>query len=449
MLDAFKNMTGGTGKQAQKQTEELELLIASAKEERGALSAMLTALTARTAKLTPMTKSLEQVTDTAASITTRLDDIAARLATLDDRTKELAEVDKRIQALKEAARQAEQTTQKAIGPDGELQKHREAVQHLSSQALQTQATIDTLKKERSALEEMRTQLREAENDVKQSVAHATTLRTDLDQIRLVSATLTQDYDKIRDTSRAAREDTTAAMATVKEVENKLGPLARLHELSQSTEERLTALNALAAHVSQRAKALENQQHAVEHAVVQANRVNEMVWAMDVQIGKLNEGMQQAAKADETIARIEKLGVDTAQRMDAAAKLNQEVQRETARFEKDGRLLLDGVRAEVTTLAVRKRELESFDERIQLLQMSVGDAESRMDALAAKDKNLIALTQTTDSLTKQFETLFAQSDELTRRQLALESMRDRLAEVDDLAKKTAWQMEWLKQTRQDL
>ena len=120
MLDAFKNMTGGTGKQAQKQTEELELLIASAKEERGALSAMLTALTARTAKLTPMTKSLEQVTDTAASITTRLDDIAARLATLDDRTKELAEVDKRIQALKEAARQAEQTTQRAAGPDGEL-----------------------------------------------------------------------------------------------------------------------------------------------------------------------------------------------------------------------------------------------------------------------------------------------------------------------------------------
>ena len=144
MLDAFKNMTGGTGKQAQKQTEELELLIASAKEERGALSAMLTALTARTAKLTPMTKSLEQVTDTAASITTRLDDIAARLATLDDRTKELAEVDKRIQALKEAARQAEQTTQKAIGPDGELQKHREAVQHLSSQALQTQASLEEL-----------------------------------------------------------------------------------------------------------------------------------------------------------------------------------------------------------------------------------------------------------------------------------------------------------------
>src|SRR5438093_2852517 len=449
MLDAFKNMTGGTGKQAQKQTEELELLIASAKEERGALSAMLTALTARTAKLTPMTKSLEQVTDTAASITTRLDDIAARLATLDDRTKELAEVDKRIQALKEAARQAEQTTQKAIGPDGELQKHREAVQHLSSQALQTQATIDTLKKERSALEEMRTQLREAENDGKQPVAHATTLRTDLDQIRLVSATLTQDYDKIRDTSRAAREDTTAAMATVKEVENKLGPLARLHELSQSTEERLTALNALAEHVSHKAKALETQQQAVEHAVVQANRVNEMIWAMDVQIGKLNEGLKQAAKADETITRIEKLSEETELRMDAAAKLNTEVGRETAKLQKESTVLLEAVRTELSTLSFKKKEFEAFDERLGTLQSAVGDAESRMEGLAAKDKNLVALKPKIDGLTKSFETLFAQSDELTKKQLSLETLHEQLGLVDELAKKTSWQMDSLRQSRQDL
>ena len=449
MLDTLKNITGGNGKVIQKQTTELEMLIAMAREERSALSAMLTTLTAHSARLLPIGKSLEQVTDKATGLTTRLDDIARRLGALDERTKELDFVNDRIQALKETTRQAEESVQKALGSDGELHKHREAVQQLSAQAQQTQAGLDTLKRERAALEDLRSQLRTAEAEVTQSISMTDTVKSELDQVRALATTLTEDYATIREMSRQAREDTDTAVVTVKEVEAKLAPLAQLHELSQSTEERLTALNALAAHVSQRAKALENQQHAVEHAVVQANRVNEMVWAMDVQIGKLNEGMQQAAKADETIARIEKLGVDTAQRMDAAAKLNQEVQREAARFEKDGRLLLDGVRAEVTTLAVRKRELESFDERIQLLQMSVGDAESRMDALAAKDKNLIALGQTTDSLTKQFETLFAQSDELTRRQLALESMRDRLAEVDDLAKKTAWQMQSLKQTRQDL
>ena len=150
MLDALKNMTGGgKGKAVRQQTDELELLIATARAERSAISAMLTALTTRSAKLTPISKTLEQVTEKATGVTTRLDEIAKRLTTLDDRAKELEKIEKRIQGLKESARQAEETTQKALGPDGELQKHREAVQHLSSQALGTQATLDTLKKERA------------------------------------------------------------------------------------------------------------------------------------------------------------------------------------------------------------------------------------------------------------------------------------------------------------
>ena len=56
------------------------------------------------------------MTDRVTGVTERLDDIAARLALIDDRTKALEEVDERIQALKDAANQAEQTTQKALGP---------------------------------------------------------------------------------------------------------------------------------------------------------------------------------------------------------------------------------------------------------------------------------------------------------------------------------------------
>src|SRR6266487_3237817 len=188
MLDAFKNL-GGKSKLVQKQTDELELLIATAREERSAISTMLTALTTRSQKLAPLSKTLEQVTDRATSVTERLDDIAKRLTALDDRTNVLQEIDARIQSLKDAAKHAEQTTQQALGPDGELQKHREAVQHLSSQALGTQATLETLKKERAALDELRGQLREAEGEVKQSLGHASTLKAELDQVRSLATTL--------------------------------------------------------------------------------------------------------------------------------------------------------------------------------------------------------------------------------------------------------------------
>src|SRR6185436_17643670 len=136
---------------------------------------------------------LEQVSEKATAITGRIDDIGKRLEALDDRTKELEEVEKRIQALKESARQAQETTERALGPDGELQKHREAVQHLSSQALGTQATLETLKKERATLEELRGQLQRAEGEVKQSLGQSAGLTGELDQIRALAATLTQDY----------------------------------------------------------------------------------------------------------------------------------------------------------------------------------------------------------------------------------------------------------------
>src|SRR4029078_6941598 len=223
-----------------------------------------------------------------------------------ERTKDIETLDARIQALKDAAQQAEETTQRTIGPDGELQKHREAVLQLSSQALQTQSTIETLKKERSTLEELRAQVRIAHVEAKQSVSQASVLKGGLDQIRATSSSLSQDYTKIRDTSREAREHTTAAMAMVKEVETKLNALGQLQELSRGIEEALTSLNALAEHVSRKGKAIESQQQAVEHAVVQANRVNEIVWAMDVQISKLNEGMKQVARAEETVGRVEKI-----------------------------------------------------------------------------------------------------------------------------------------------
>ena len=158
------------------------------------------------------------------------------------------------------------------------------------EADQLELLVASAREERTAISGMLTTLRETEAKVKQAMGQAGAFKGELDQVRSTATKLAQDYTKIRETSREAREDATAAITTVKEIEKKLGPLAQIHEMSQNTEERLTALNALAEHVSHEGfKALASQQEAVEHAVVQANRVNEMVREMDVQIGKLNEG----------------------------------------------------------------------------------------------------------------------------------------------------------------
>jgi hypothetical protein len=55
--------------------------------------------------------------------------------------------------------------------------------------------------------------------------------------------------------------------------------------------------------------------------------------MDVQIGKLNEGMKQVARADDTLSRTEKLAAETSAQLESATKLRQETERETGKLKK--------------------------------------------------------------------------------------------------------------------
>ena len=267
MLDAFKGLTGGGGK-AQKQADDFQALITTAKEERRALNVMIEQITLRGSKLAQVGKTLEQV-DQRRRRRGKGGGGDKRIAGLEERIRSFGEIDARIQALLAAALQAQQAAEKLIAPDGELQKHRQSVQQLSSQMLQTQASIDALKREQSTLEEFRKQLHQTQGEIKSTVDHAAAVRAELDQVRGTAGQLSQDYARLRDASKEAREDSVAAAETVKELERRLGPLVQLQELSKTTEEKLAGLNALAEHVSQKAKALEGQKHTVERAVVEA------------------------------------------------------------------------------------------------------------------------------------------------------------------------------------
>src|SRR6185436_8832587 len=304
-------------------------------------------------------------------------------------------------------------------------------------------------KERGAFEDLRTQLKASTTEVVKSVENVATLKGELDAIRSTGSQLTAEFGRIRETSREAKDDAAAATEAVKEIEKKLGPLVQLQELSKNTEERLASLNALAEHVAQKAKALESQKHAVERAVVEANRLNEMVWAMDVQVAKLNEGSKQVARAEETVARMEKLAQDTSNQLSTATTAREEFGREFARLDKESRQLSDYLKSTIERLAVDKKEFDQFDHRLRTLAGSVAESETRMDGVLAKDKQLSAMNQRADELSKSFQTLNAQADEMARKQGALEALGERLAQVDETGRRTHAQHEALTQSRQDL
>ena len=195
--------------------------------------------------------------------------------------------------------------------------------------------------------------------------------------------------------------------------------------------------------------LENQKHTVEHAVVESNRLSEMVWNMDVQIAKLTDGGRFAAQTEETVQRVEKVARETADQLESACKNKEEFAGDLAKLERDRTQLGDFVRWHLDQLAVETKGLDAFEQRVQTLQGSLSTIEKTVDGLAGTGRTVSGLNQKVDGLVKHVAGLASQTDELQKKHAALESLEDRLSEVDDLSKRTAWQFDNLKQSRQDL
>ena len=112
MLDALKGLTG-SGK-AQKQAEDFQALIASAKEERSALNAMLAQIALRSPRLSQVGKTLEQLDEKTVATGGKLADVDTRIAGLEERIRTFAEIDGRMQALLATAAQAQQAAEALV-----------------------------------------------------------------------------------------------------------------------------------------------------------------------------------------------------------------------------------------------------------------------------------------------------------------------------------------------
>ena len=175
MLDAIKRM--GTGNK--QQAGELQDLIAAAREERAALSAMLTQVQLHGAKVAAAGKAVQQVEEKATKAVGRIDELSSRIGAIDGQLQALATIDARVKALSDAVSQAE----RLMAPDGELVRQRQAVQQLSAEALKTQASLETIRREQETLDALRDELRQSTAGLKESHDRALALNGEIDQLR--------------------------------------------------------------------------------------------------------------------------------------------------------------------------------------------------------------------------------------------------------------------------
>ena len=106
---------------------------------------------------------------------------------------------------------------------------------------------------------------------------------DIETVRSAAAETRAAQTELRDLATRTRADADAAMAMVRDVDQKLQGFAKLQEMARQVEERTSALNSLAEHVLQKSKILEMQRVAVEQAVLDSHRLTELVRGMETQV----------------------------------------------------------------------------------------------------------------------------------------------------------------------
>ncbi|HEX5108725.1 MAG TPA: hypothetical protein VFV95_09775, partial [Vicinamibacterales bacterium] len=447
MLDAIKGLIDG-GK-LQKQSDELQQLIAAAREQQEKLTAALAAVATQGPELDKLTELLHTIDRKADDSTARVDAVSSRLQKLEARTTALAGIDGRVQILIDAANQAQQTAARLTGPGGELQSHRLHVQRLSALTVETQASAAALQKEHAGFEQCLADLARSRTDVAAAMDNAGRLQAEVDRVRTAVTDLSAECAALRDVSRDAKRHSQEAAATVHDLEQRLETLTEMGPASAVVEEKLTALNSLSEYVSQKTQALEGQRQTVDRATADASRLNEMVWNMNAQIGKLREELTEAERSRETIAKIEQLVEETNQKLDHTSKIRGEFTADAARFERDGHALLQTIRGSLDALAMEKSQFDAFDLRLRTLQTSLEGAEVRMSALLAKEHDVTELRQQLGSLDGLYEAMIARANEIASRQAGLEGLADRLTQVDDLARQTSLRYDSLLESRGDL
>jgi len=428
----------------------------SAREEREALRAEREAFNAQMnkaggalAKLVRTNKALDDVSARAESVMRKVEGLAGKASGYEDRIARVEKLDDRIADLLAQIGEAEQTAKSLLEPGGHIHAHRDAIDDLGAEARHTRAALAAIRQEREGLEKVQAQLRKGGESLQQSLQGVQALHGELAELRKMEGELRGDVRAVRDLARDARADSERAVGAAKEIETRFESLAQLQELSKDTEKRIGGLHALAEHVSLKAKALETQRHAVDHAVAETARLNQMVWAMDAQVGKLAEGREQMQRTEEAVTRIEALARTATQDLATATAAREEFVRESSRLEGQGRSLLEALRAAADRLTVSREEFGVFDERLKSLSTALGDTEVRMQAVLAKDEVLAAMQQKTESLDKVFGDLRTETEDLARKQSALDDLTEQLGLVESLGRRTAAQHDSLMKAQGEL
>ncbi len=422
--------------------EDLDMQITRAHDVRQTLEALVALAQAHLAKIPEVNVSMEEGERRAVELVQRLDALAGRVSDFDRIRRQTETFETRVVALEERVEQA-------LARERQLDEHRSAIEEMASLARNAGETLERLKQESAAFIELEGRLPGLREEFQPLFDQQAVLKNDLDALRTGLVTLTQDAETGRESALKARAHATKVTEMVTELQQKFEPLSQVSALSKDTDAQLRTLNALSEHVAAKTKALEDQQSVVERALVESRRVHEMVWEMENQLKKLDEGTKRAARVEETLTNLQRIQAATNTTLEEASRGRENFRREVDQQEREAQRLIEAVRRQLDQFAGNRQEMETVQERLRLVQSGIAAAETRVDAVSMQERELGQLLERIQNIAATVQELTASAESLQRKQSSLGALEERLDALEGAAKRTQWQFESLAEHRKDL
>ncbi len=449
MFDALKRLSGRQQPPAPSQIDEVQGLLAEVRKEREALTAALDRVKLEGGRVSETAKALTTANVRAGEVGARLDTVSARLGAAEASVAAVGALGAKVDALVVTVRETQQAAERFLAPDGELQKQRQVVQQLSANALQARATLDTLAEQQHVLDALRLALTTAAGELQSAGDQVTKTSSQIESLRAAAAAAAKDEERLRDLARESRDDVAVVASTARDLEQRLQRFTDLQDAAVKLDERLAAQSALAEHVMQKSKILENQKRTIEHAIVEAHRLGEMVTAMDSQISRLTDGGQRALRVEENVERVERLVRESGEHLDQAMRTRDLMAADLVRLDRDRATLIEFGKKYEERIAGERRALDASQVRIAGLEDAVAALERSQQAVAARDHELAEMAQRLTALTIQLSNFDERTQGFGEKVQSLEVISQDLSRVDEMSRRVTWQMESLKTARQDL
>ena len=101
---------------------------------------------------------------------------------------------------------------------------------------------------------------------------------------------------------------------------------------------------------------------IDHAMVEAGRVADLIGAMEIRIATLKDGDQLLEQTEARLGRLEQVAAETTAQLERREQLRDELGRELRRLETELQSVTESARRQVAELVNQKKEFDAFDRR---------------------------------------------------------------------------------------